>query len=276
MSKQSAGNGVLRFMMNWLLYAELCVGLNWSFYVAILQVRVEFQCDYLIYAMWFTLFSQCLFQKCFDLTFESFVSDQHVVYKESSLFFTHLGSTIIDLFFVADKDGVNWLEFLRGYTKCCGRMVASTLFNNLFRVFSMTCSKAGLPVDLQFELYDDDCKISGLLSPHDILILLSICWIFSWDSRTLKLNSANSKGKCSLPDISHLVLSAVESCTEDGLELDFWDSIVSELDIRFPAAKVHLWALKSIPNLADCFVQFVHARLCYLTIHEVLHFFLYS
>ncbi|KAI3460378.1 hypothetical protein Pfo_017041 [Paulownia fortunei] len=121
---------------------------------------------------------------------------------------------------------------------------------------------------MQFELIDDDCKINGSLSPHDILMLLWICWIFSWDSRTLKLNTGNSKRNCSLPDISHLVLSAIESCAEDGHELNFWDSIVSDLDIQLPATKIHLWALKNIPNLADCFLQFVHARLCYLTTHE--------
>lgn len=208
------------------------------------------------------------------MTFENLESDQGVVvFKESPLLFSHLGSTIVDLFFVVDKDGVNWVEFLRGYTKCCARTVASTLLNNLFQVFSMTCSKAGLPVNLQFELFDDDCKINGSLSPRDILMLLWICWIFSWGSRMLKLKTGD-KGKCSLPDVSHLVLSAVESCAEEGHELNFWDSIVSDLDIQLPAAKIHLWALKNIPNLADCFLQFVHARLCYLTTHEVAHFFL--
>ncbi|KAL6504740.1 hypothetical protein OROHE_023498 [Orobanche hederae] len=207
-------------------------------------------------------------QKCFSLTFESLGSDQDMVFKEAPPLFSHLGSTIVDLFFVADKDGVNWIEFLRGYTKCCARTVASTSFNNLFRIFSIACSKAGLLVNLQVEMCDDDCKINGSLSSHDLLILLWVCWIFSWDSRTFKLNSGKSKGKCSLPDISHLVLSAIEACVEDGPDLNFWDSDVSELDIKLPAAKIHLWALKNIPNLADCFVQFVHARLCHLTTHE--------
>ncbi|KAL3634258.1 hypothetical protein CASFOL_021312 [Castilleja foliolosa] len=207
-------------------------------------------------------------QRCFDLTFENSGSDQEVMFKEALLLFSHLGSTIVDLFFVADKDGVNWIEFLRGYTKCCARTITSASLNNLFRVFTVTCSKAGLPVDLLFELNDDDCKINGSFSPLNILTLLRICWIFSWDSRTLKLNSAKSKGKCSLPDVSHLVTSAIETCVEDGHELDFWDTVVSELDIKLPAAKIHLWALKNIPNLADCFVQFVHARLSYITIHE--------
>ncbi|KAG8389896.1 hypothetical protein BUALT_Bualt01G0026600 [Buddleja alternifolia] len=207
-------------------------------------------------------------QKCFELTFESLESEQIAVSKEFLLLFSNLGSTIVDLFFVADKNGVNWVEFLRGYTKCCSRAVASTLFNNLFRVFSVTCSKAGVPVDMQFEDYEDDCKISGSLSPRDVHMLLSICWIFSWDSRILKLNLGKSEGKCNIPDISHLVLSAVESCVEDDHELNFWDIGILDLDIKLPAAKIHLWALKTVPNLADCFQQFVHARLCYFSTRE--------
>lgn len=211
-------------------------------------------------------------QKCFDFTSADVESDQGVVFKELPLLFSHLGSTIVELFFVADKNGVNLVEFLRGYTKCCARAVASTLLNNLFRVFSVACSKAGLPVNLQFELFDDDCKLSGSLSPHDVRMLLCMCWIFSWDSRMLRLNTGKSKGKCSLPDISHLVLSAIETCREGGHELDFWDSSALDLDIQLPATKIHFWVLKNVPHLADCFQQFVHARLCYLTTPEVVHF----
>lgn len=217
-----------------------------------------------------------LFQKCFDLSIGDLESDKGVVIKEFPLLFSHLGSTIVDLFFVADKDGVSWLEFLRGYTKCCARTVSSTSLNNLFRVFSVACSKAEIPLNLQFEQLDDDCKINGALSPHFIRMLLWICWIFQWDSRALKLNSGKSTGKCNLPDVSHLVLSSIESCADEGHDLDFWDSNISDMDIQLPAAKIHLWVLKNIPNLADCFKQFVHVKLCFLKTHEVIHFFHFS
>ncbi|KAK4387470.1 hypothetical protein Sango_2353600 [Sesamum angolense] len=127
---------------------------------------------------------------------------------------------------------------------------------------------AGLPVDVKFELYDDDCKISGSFSPRDIFMLLWICWIFSWDSRISRSNTLKKKGECRLPDVSHLVLSAIESSAENGHELDYWDSVVTELDFQLPAAKIHLWALKTVPHLADCFQQFLHARLCCLTTPE--------
>lgn len=219
--------------------------------------------------------SLCLFQKCFDLKFESMNSEQDVMFKEFPLLFSHLGSTIVDIFFVADKDGINWFHFLKGYTKCCARTVASVLLNNLLRVFSTTCCKAGLPVGLKFEMYDDDCKMKGSLSARDIFMLLWICWIFSCDSRTLRLKMQKSGGECIVPDISHLVFSAIESCAEDVHKLDFWDSAVSNLDIQLHAEKIHMWALKTVPNLAECLQQFVHARLCYFTTHEVVKFFHY-
>ncbi|KAL1534793.1 hypothetical protein AAHA92_30928 [Salvia divinorum] len=208
-------------------------------------------------------------QKCFDLTCANVESDQGVVLKELPLLFSHLGSAIVELFFVADKNGVNEVEFLRGYTNICGRAVASTLLNNLFRVFSVACSKAGLQVDLQFELFDDNCKVCGAFSPHDVRMLLCICWIFSCDSRMFRGNAGKSEGKFSISDISHLVSSAIEACSEGDAGLDFWDSsALSVIDIQLPAAKIHLWALKNVPHLAGCFQQFVHARLCYLTAPE--------
>ncbi|KAH6763060.1 hypothetical protein C2S52_020493 [Perilla frutescens var. hirtella] len=112
--------------------------------------------------------------KCFDLTSVNVESDHGVVLKELPLLFSHLGSTVVDLFFLANKNGVNWIEFLRGYTKYCARTVASALLNNLFRVFSVACLKAELPVDLQFEVFDDDCKISGSLSP-----VIFVCFFVS-------------------------------------------------------------------------------------------------
>lgn len=82
----------------------------------------------------------------FDITFENQISEQTAVQKKFPMLLIHLGSAIVDLCFLANKNRVSWIEFLRGYVKCCGRTVASTSFNNLFRVFSMTFSKAGLRV----------------------------------------------------------------------------------------------------------------------------------
>ncbi|KAL8127106.1 uncharacterized protein LOC141721186 [Apium graveolens] len=169
----------------------------------------------------------------------------------------HVGSSIVDLFFLAEKGGINWIEFLRGYTKCCGRTSASNSLNNLCRVFGMAAEKAGLSLKLKFEFDDTDCKMTGSLLASELLMLLWVCWLMSWHHR----NTNNSKQKANhiLPDLSHIVLSAVESCSDTSSDIKNFN--LSELNIELPAGKIHMWALRTVPFLADSFGQFVHAKL---------------
>lgn len=83
----------------------------------------------------------------------------------------NLGPSIADLFFVPENGGLSWIEFLRGFVKCCGRMPASMLLNTLLRVFATTFARAGLTLKLEFESGDADCKISGFLRPIDVLMI---------------------------------------------------------------------------------------------------------
>lgn len=184
----------------------------------------------------------------------------------------HLGPSIADVFFRSEKEEISWVEFLRGYTKCCGRMPASTSLAALMRVFSVTTVKVGIPAKLQFEYDDADCKISGSVQPNELLLLLWICWIMTWSSRMSRF----PKGKLNLdlPDINNLVLSAVVSCAEVGSDLNVWDCDITKLELQLPAGKIHIWALNTVPNLADCFVQFVHVRLQKAATSEVQMFFL--
>ena len=171
----------------------------------------------------------------------------------------HLGPSIAEVYFMPEKGGIGWVEFLRGYTKCCGRMSASMSLGALMRVFSVMTVKVGIPSKLQFESDDADCKISGSLQPNELLGLLWICWIMTWSSRMSKFS--NGKLNLDLPDINNLVLSAVVSCAEVGNDLNVWDYDITKLELQLPAGKIHTWALNTVPNLADCFVQFVHVRL---------------
>ncbi|KAK2971475.1 hypothetical protein RJ640_020881 [Escallonia rubra] len=198
-------------------------------------------------------------QQCFTLSFDDPIGEAGTVPSYFPALLNHLGPSIVDLFFLAEKGGVSWIEFLRGYTKCCGRTSASNSFKNLFKVFQLTAVKAGLPEKLQFESDDSDGKVNGSLLPADLLMLLWMCWVMSWDSRNL----SSSKGQADnvLPDLNHLVLSAVVSCTDGGADLGVYDSDVTGLDVQLPAGKLQLWALKMIQNLPDCFTQHVHARL---------------
>ncbi|GLT71815.1 hypothetical protein SLA2020_438080 [Shorea laevis] len=171
----------------------------------------------------------------------------------------NLGSSIVNLFFVPEEGGVSWVEFVRGYNKCCGRMSATMSLNTLLRVYAATVAKAGLPLKLEFESDDADCKITGSLLANDVLMLLWLCWTMSWDVRMLRISKA--KANLCLPEISHLVLSAVTSCAEVSSGLNVWHCDVLGLEVQLPVGKFLTWGVKTVPTLPDCFTQFVHARL---------------
>lgn len=205
-----------------------------------------------------TLPSQSL-QQCFSLNYENLICETPKVADSLRGLLGNLGPSIADLFFVPEKGGLSWVEFLRGFVKCCGRMPASMLLNTLLRVFATTFARAGLTLKLEFESGDADCKISGFLRPIDVLMIFWMCWTMWGDARARKF----SKGKeeIFLPDVNHLVLSAVESCAEVGSDVNFWDCNISDLEIQLPVGKFLTWTLTTVPSLTDCFTQFVYVRL---------------
>ncbi|KAK8512545.1 hypothetical protein V6N13_082909 [Hibiscus sabdariffa] len=198
-------------------------------------------------------------QQCFHLSYEDPVSESQQKPESFPRLLDHLGSSIVDLFFMPEKGGVNWIGFLRGYVKCCGRMSTSMSLNILLRIFAMAVKKSGLPSNLEFQSEDADCKINGSFMPSDLLLLLWMCWAMLWNVRTSK--SSEREGKLLLPDIDHLVLSAVVSCGEVNSSFDVWDCDVMSLDVQLPVGKFLSWALSTTPTLSDCFTQFVTGRL---------------
>ncbi|XP_057974563.1 uncharacterized protein LOC131162273 [Malania oleifera] len=205
-------------------------------------------------------------QKCFSLTFKNSICEAPVIHKHFLGLLDHLGPSIVELYFVAEKGGFSWIEFVRGYIGCCGRMSGSRSLNNWLRVFATVTAKAGLPSKLQFESSEEDCKINGSLMPIELLMLLQMCWIMMWDSRVLKFSKVQAT--LDLPDINHLVLSAIVSCAEVSSNLNVWDCDTTGMEVELPAGKIHLWVLKTVPRLADCFMQFVHSRLQYFSTSE--------
>ncbi|XVE94593.1 hypothetical protein REPUB_Repub02eG0021900 [Reevesia pubescens] len=198
-------------------------------------------------------------QQCFYLSYEDPVYESLQKPESFPRLLDHLSTSIVDLFFMSEKGGINWLGFLRGYVKCCGRKSTSMSLNILLRIFAMAVSKLGLSSKLEFESDDADCKINGFLLPSDLLLLFWMCWAMLWNVRTLKFSKR--KGKLLLPDIDHLVLSAVVSCAEVNSSLDVWDCDLLSLDVQLPVGEFLAWALTTAPTLTDCFTQFVHGRL---------------
>ncbi|KAK1261412.1 hypothetical protein QJS04_geneDACA001080 [Acorus gramineus] len=159
---------------------------------------------------------------------------------------THLGPSIADLFFVSGEGGgVSWVEFLRGYIACCGRMPGSADLDNLFRLYSSASARAGSPPKLEFDS-DDDGKMSGSLLLGDLRMLLWVCWVMERSSR-----SRVEEDGLVLPDLGGLVSSAGDACGVDVLDYE----------IPVPAPKMRAWVLVTVPGLSQCFPRFVQDRL---------------
>ncbi|KAI3930580.1 hypothetical protein MKX01_037026 [Papaver californicum] len=196
-------------------------------------------------------------QECFALAFTNTKSTKSKMPKNFPNLLSHLGPAIVDLFFTVDKGGgVHWTEFLRGYIRCCGRTSLSVSINTINRLYAATTAKAE----------EDDCKISGYFMSTDILMLLWMCWSMSWISEISKYSK--HQGELNFPDINHLVLSAITSCTEVNKDVNLWNYNICGLEAQLPAQKVHLWALSTTPCLAQCFTQYVHERLQSCTASE--------
>lgn len=207
-------------------------------------------------------------QKCFSLKINGSTCDASLMPKNLPGLLDQLGPSIVDVFFVAATDGVGWVEFVKGYVRCCGRISSSMMFNNLLRVFATATEKAGFPSKLHFKSEEEDCKISGSLLSADLLMLLLTCWIVLGSSR-VRASALGQENMC-LPDIDHLALSALLSCTNVIGDLNLRACNISDMNVEIPVGEIHTWALKTAPHLGNCFTQFVHARLQYSATAEDL------
>lgn len=198
-------------------------------------------------------------EQCFSLKYINISCEGANLPECFQEFLDHMGSSITDTLFVPEKGGITWIEFLRGYLRCCGRMSVSSLLNILFRVLALSAERAGCPLKLNFESDELDSKTSGSISLRELGMILWVCWIMSWNSRSL--DNAIEREDLNLPDLNHLVLSAVVSCTDNGNDVDVWNSDVFSLDAELAVGKIQMWVLRTVPNLADCFSHFISSRL---------------
>ncbi|XP_021722543.1 uncharacterized protein LOC110690026 isoform X2 [Chenopodium quinoa] len=198
-------------------------------------------------------------QQCFSLKYTSISCEKANVPDCFRRFLDQMAASITDTLFVPQKGGITWVEFLRGYVKCCGRISASLLLNIMLRVFALSADRAGSPMGIHFDSDELDGKTSGSISPRDLGMIIWVCWIMSWNSRSSK--SATESEHVSIPDLNHLVLSAVVSCTDNGSDVDVWNTDVLSLEAELTAGKIHMWAIRTLPNLTECFSNFISSRL---------------
>ncbi|RZS07057.1 hypothetical protein BHM03_00037818, partial [Ensete ventricosum] len=205
-------------------------------------------------------------QEALSLDVQVLASESTPVPEHFPSLLNNLGATLVSLFFpVADDraDGrIDWIGFLSGYNRCCGRMPVSRSINVLYRLYAALSREAGAPCGLELDPdSDDDDKVNGSLVPGEVLMLFWICWVMGHSSRIAKM-SRNAEDPLVLPDMSHLLVSALVSCgviAEDDERI--WRSDVLAVDKGVSVQKFQTWVLTTAPGLANCLQKYVHERI---------------
>ncbi|KAJ8436730.1 hypothetical protein Cgig2_027401 [Carnegiea gigantea] len=155
-------------------------------------------------------------QDCFSLKYTNIICEGGADLPDCFLgLLDQMGTSIADTLCVPQKGGITWVEFVKGYIKCCGRMSASLLLNILFRVIALAAERAGCPLNLNFDSNDVDTKASGSISPKDLGMILWVCWVISWNSR--KSKQATESNVVNLPDLNHLPIWSTTTAPSSAL-----------------------------------------------------------
>ncbi|THU64089.1 hypothetical protein C4D60_Mb01t22780 [Musa balbisiana] len=205
-------------------------------------------------------------QEALSLDVQVVASESTPVPEHFPALSNNLGATLVSLFFpVADDraDGrIDWIGFLSGYNRCCGRMPVSRSINVLYGLYAALSREAGAPCGLEFDPdAGDDDKVGGSLLPGEVLMLFWICWVMGHSSRIAKM-SRNAKDPLVLPDMSHLLVSALVSCGVIAEEDEhIWRSDVLAVDKGVSAQKFQTWVLTTAPGLVNCLPKYVQERI---------------
>ncbi|ERN14447.1 hypothetical protein AMTR_s00185p00029250 [Amborella trichopoda] len=210
-------------------------------------------------------------RECFYIQSTKLESEESAIPESFPKLLENLGASVIDQFFKTENEEISSFEFLRGFVRCCGRNPASVSLNMLCKLYSKTCAKVDMLPKPEI-LFDDsiDGKVSGSLTTADMHMLLWMCWIMAHSPWILRFcDEQNGKAALVLPEINHLVFSVMVSCSEIGSDMDILGKDVSVCTDQISIGKFHLWALATVPGLANCLGRYVHDRLQRLSsIHE--------
>ncbi|PWA85936.1 TLDc [Artemisia annua] len=105
-------------------------------------------------------------QECFELSIDCQSFEAPFKPETFPALLHYIGRSIVDQFFLAENYGLNWISFLNGYTKCCGRMPTSTSLIILLKVFQMVVVKSGATTRLQVESCECSSFIQDFQLPH--------------------------------------------------------------------------------------------------------------
>jgi hypothetical protein len=173
-----------------------------------------------------------------------------------------LGPAAASLFF-GDGEGADagWLGFLKGFNRCCARAPASQPLALLLRVYA----DAGAPCGVHFQPGDgDDGKVVGELAPEEIAAFLWMCWVMAWSGSAPRIGGDGSEKSepavVLLPDVSHLVLSALVSAGAVADDAGVWDWDISGGGKGVKVQEFTSWVLSTAVGLGNCLSRYVKER----------------
>ncbi|CAO2044112.1 unnamed protein product [Urochloa humidicola] len=182
---------------------------------------------------------------------------------------TGLGPAVASLFSAggaaAGADGdAGWVPFLRGFNRCCARVSASRSLALLLRVYADACAAAGPPCGVQFQPGDEEGKVLVELAPDEIAVFLWMCWVMAW-SGSAPGASGDGGGKSEpvamlLPDVTHLVLSALVSAGAVADDDDIWGWEISTGGKGVKVQEFTSWMLSTASGLGNCLSRYVQGR----------------
>ncbi|GJN01429.1 hypothetical protein PR202_ga18695 [Eleusine coracana subsp. coracana] len=179
-----------------------------------------------------------------------------------------LGPAIASLFFRRGEGAADagWVGFLKGFNRCCARVPASQSLALLLRVYAAACADAGAPCGVQFQPDDgDEGKVVGELAPEEIAVFLWMCWVMAWSSSAP--SAAGDGGEKSepvvvvLPQVSHLLLSALVSAGAVADDAGVWDWKISGGGKGVKVQDFTSWVLSMAVELGNCLSRYVQQRI---------------
>nr|CAB3486066.1 unnamed protein product [Digitaria exilis] len=168
----------------------------------------------------------------------------------------------------AEGDDAGWVPFLKGFNRCCARVSASRSLALLLRVYAAACADAGAPCGVQFQPGegdgDEEGKVVGELAPEEIAVFLWMCWVMAWCGSAP--GASGDGGEKSepivvlLPDVTHLVLSALVSAGAVADDEGIWGWEISSGGKGVKVQEFTSWALSMASGLGNCLSRYVQER----------------
>jgi hypothetical protein len=131
------------------------------------------------------------------------------------------------------------------------------------------CHQAGIATNLNFDLGEDGIgKVTGSLIPTQLVMFLWMCWVMMHGAQVSKL-SKDEKGILVLPDLTHLVNSALVISGLVGDDGDIWEVDLSADDKGIAVQNIQAWVLSTVVGISQSLMQYVQQKIQLCAASEV-------